>query len=158
MSQVSEPWTSECKPADCWPRLFFCLLCALQRQLRSLQLAVAHAHLRGRDAFRKIVVVGCMSHACVGKTEKVRVVEVSDSQQRIDFFSFFSSQTRRDFLKGLGWGEGVFFLSFQLICWTVIHCVSVFSFFSGSSQVRAVSGWEQVPGSKVEMWFGKDAQ
>ena len=56
------------------------------------QLAVAHAHLRGRDAFRKIVVVGCMSHACVGKTEKVRVVEVSDSQQRIDFFSFFSSQ------------------------------------------------------------------
>ena len=108
MSQVSEPWTSECKPADCWPRLFFCLLCALQ-QLRSLQLAVAHAHLRGRDAFRKIVVVGCMSHACVGKTEKVRVVEVSDSQQRIDFFSFFSSQTRRDFLEGLGWGEGVFF-------------------------------------------------
>ena len=55
-----------------------------------MQLAVAHAHLRGRDAFRKIVVVGCMSHACVGKTEKVRVAEVSDSQQRIDFFSFFS--------------------------------------------------------------------
>ena len=56
-------------------------------------------------------------------------------------------------------GGGVFFfLSFQLICWTVIYCISVFSFFSGSSQVRAVSGWEQVPGSKVEMWFGKDAQ
>lgn len=113
MSQVSEPWTSECKPADCWPRLFFCLLCALQ-QLRSLQLAVAHAHLRGRDAFRKIVVVGCMSHACVGKTEKVRVAEVSDSQQRIDFFSFFSSRTRRDFLKGLGWGEGFFFSFFPI--------------------------------------------
>ena len=113
MSRVSEPWTSECKPADCWPRLFFCLLCALQ-QLRSLQLAVAHAHLRGRDAFHKIVVVGCMSHACVGKTEKVRVVEVSDSQQRIDFFSFFSSRTRRDFLKGLGWGEGFFFSFFPI--------------------------------------------
>jgi hypothetical protein len=56
-----------------------------------------------------LLLAACLMHV-LGKTEKVRVAEVSDSQQRIDFFPFFSSRTRRDFLKGLGWGI-FFFLS-----------------------------------------------